>query len=105
MDHKQDFYFLEMNTRIQVEHPVTEMVTGVDLVREQITIAQGKPLSFHQEQVAIEGHAIEARLYAENPGNDFLPSTGRLDGFDLPLGNGVRIDSGYRTGNLVEPLV
>ncbi len=103
MDHKQDFYFLEMNTRIQVEHPVTEMVTGVDLVREQITIAQGFPLSFHQAQVAIEGHAIEARLYAENPGNDFLPSTGRLDGFDLPLSNGVRIDSGYRTGNLVEP--
>ena len=103
MDHKQDFYFLEMNTRIQVEHPVTEMVTGVDLVREQITIAQGFPLSFQQEQLTIDGHAIEARLYAENPGNDFLPSTGRLDGFDLPQSNGVRIDSGYRTGNLVEP--
>ncbi len=103
MDQNQNFYFLEMNTRIQVEHPVTEMVTGVDLVKEQINIAQGHPLSFKQEQVSIEGHAIEARLYAENPGNDFLPSTGRLDGFDLPLGNGVRIDSGYRTGNLVEP--
>jgi 3-methylcrotonyl-CoA carboxylase alpha subunit len=102
MDQNQEFYFLEMNTRIQVEHPVTEMITGIDLVKEQITIAQGFPLSFKQEEISMRGHSIEARIYAENPDNDFLPSAGRLETFDLPNRNGIRIDSGYRTGNLVE---
>jgi acetyl/propionyl-CoA carboxylase alpha subunit len=102
MDHKQNFYFMEMNTRIQVEHPVTEAITGVDLVREQIMISQGHSLSFAQEDISMEGHALEARIYAENPVSDFLPSSGYLDAFDLPTGMDVRIDSGYRTGNLVE---
>ena len=87
------FYFLEMNTRIQVEHPVTEMITGVDLVREQIMVASGKPLSFTQEQLAINGHAIEARVYAEDPEQDFLPSPGRVSYYKEPRIDGVRIDS------------
>ena len=103
VDAGQHFYFLEMNTRIQVEHPVTEMITGVDLVSEQIRIAEGHPLSFTQEELGIEGHAIEARLYAEDPERQFMPSTGRINAFELPQPEGVRIDSGFRTGNLVEP--
>jgi len=103
VDQNQNFFFLEMNTRIQVEHPVTEMITGIDLVKEQITIAQGHPLSFKQMEISMEGHALEVRIYAEKPENDFLPSTGRLGAFDLPRCSGLRIDCGYRTGNLVEP--
>ncbi len=103
MDSNQDFYFLEMNTRIQVEHPVTEFITGIDLVKEQITIAEGHPLSFKQEDLTINGHSIEARIYAENPNNDFLPSTGRIVTFEWPDHDEVRIDSGFRKGNLVEP--
>ena len=103
MDEKEQFYFLEMNTRIQVEHPVTEMITGIDLVKEQITIAEGHPLSFSQDKVSINGHSIEARIYAENPDNDFMPSTGRIETFEVPYHKGTRIDSGFRTGNLVEP--
>lgn len=103
MDFDSNFYFLEMNTRIQVEHPVSEMITGIDLVKEQIHISEGFPLSFNQQDITILGHSMEARIYAENPENDFLPSTGRIDTFQLPEQNGVRIDSGFKTGNLVEP--
>lgn len=103
MDQNQHFYFMEMNTRIQVEHPVTEMITGIDLVKEQIAISQGQALSFTQADLSIKGHALEVRLYAEDPGNSFLPSSGRLEAFDLPSDQGIRIDSGYRAGNLVEP--
>jgi len=102
-DGKMDHYFLEMNTRIQVEHPVTETITGIDLVREQITIAEGSPLSFVQDQVVIKGHAIEARIYAEDPEREFMPSTGRIDMMQEPSGPETRIDSGYEQGNLVEP--
>jgi propionyl-CoA carboxylase alpha chain len=90
------FYFLEVNTRIQVEHPVTEAVTGIDLVREQILVAQGAPLGFRQEDVALHGHAIEARLYAEDPSRGFLPTGGRLLAWRAP--EGVRVDSGVETG-------
>jgi acetyl/propionyl-CoA carboxylase alpha subunit len=90
------FYFLEVNTRIQVEHPVTEAVTGIDLVREQILVAQGAPLGFRQEDVALHGHAIEARLYAEDPSRGFLPTGGRLLAWRAP--EGVRVDSGVKTG-------
>ncbi len=103
MDEQQEFFFLEMNTRIQVEHPVTEMVTRIDLVREQIRIAEGKPLSFRQDEVELRGHAIEARIYAENPEQDFMPSTGRIDTFEWPQQPSVRVDNGFQAGNLVEP--
>ena len=97
------FYFLEMNTRIQVEHPVTECVTGVDCVRLQLQIAQGRPLPFDQSDIALRGHAIEARLYAENPAADFLPSTGRLATWRAPEGEGVRVDCGVESGATVMP--
>jgi geranyl-CoA carboxylase alpha subunit len=97
------FYFLEMNTRIQVEHPVTECVTGVDLVRLQFHVAQGRPLPFTQSDVAIKGHAIEARLYAEDPSAGFLPSTGRIVAWRAGQGEGVRIDSGIESGAEVAP--
>ncbi|MBN2697511.1 MAG: biotin/lipoyl-binding protein [Bacteroidales bacterium] len=103
VDGNQEFFFLEMNTRIQVEHPVTEMVTGIDLVKEQINIAEGYPLSFSQEDIVRKGHAIEARLYAEDPVKGFMPSTGRIDLLEEPVRSWVRIDSGYAQGNLVEP--
>jgi 3-methylcrotonyl-CoA carboxylase alpha subunit len=103
MDADQSFYFLEMNTRIQVEHPVTEMITGIDLVREQITITEGHPLSFSQEDVMISGHSIEARIYAEDPEKNFMPSGGRIEILQQPEGPDTRIDSGFTGGNLVEP--
>lgn len=103
MNSKQEYFFLEMNTRIQVEHPVTEMVTGIDLVKEQIRIAEGRPLSFSQEEIKISGHSIEARIYAENPEKEFMPSTGRIDVMTVPSDGLTRIDSGYSAGNLVEP--
>lgn len=99
----QEFFFLEMNTRIQVEHPVTEMITGIDLVKEQIRIAEGHPLSFSQDDLKIRGHSIQARIYAEDPLKEFLPSTGRIDDMTEPDFAWIRIDNGFRTGNLVEP--
>lgn len=93
LDEDKNFYFMEMNTRIQVEHPVTEMITGVDIVREQIRIAQGQPISFTQEQVPILGHAIELRVNAENPFKNFMPSPGRVNYFSAPGGFHVRFDS------------
>ena len=101
MDSNKNFYFLEMNTRIQVEHPVTEMITGKDLLKEQISIASGKPLSFSQDDIKINYHAIEARIYAEDPQNSFLPSTGTISNYHEPSGLGVRIDSGIRRGSTV----
>jgi 3-methylcrotonyl-CoA carboxylase alpha subunit len=97
----QEFFFLEMNTRLQVEHPVTEAVTGLDLVRLQLLVAQGEPLPFTQEQVRREGHAVEARVYAEDPARGYLPSTGRLDLVELDPS--VRWDAGVRTGVVVSP--
>jgi 3-methylcrotonyl-CoA carboxylase alpha subunit len=93
-----EFYFIEVNTRLQVEHPITEMVTGLDLVRLQIEIAEGRPLPFAQSDLKAEGHAIEARLYAEDPANDFLPSTGKILDLRLPSIEGVRVDSGIESG-------
>jgi acetyl-CoA carboxylase biotin carboxylase subunit len=98
VDENLDFYFLEMNTRLQVEHPVTEMITGVDLVREQIRIAEGEPLSFAQEDLQINGHSIEVRVYAEDPSNNFLPDIGTLHIYRRPQGTGVRVDDGFEEG-------
>jgi propionyl-CoA carboxylase alpha chain len=98
VDENLDFYFLEMNTRLQVEHPVTEMITGIDLVEEQIKIARGEKLGFTQNDISINGHSVELRVYAEDPMNDFLPSIGTLAKYSKPNGNGVRVDDGYREG-------
>jgi len=98
-----EFYFMEMNTRIQVEHPVSEMVTGRDLIREQIAVAAGRPLSFRQEDVRITGHAIECRINAEDVERDFLPSPGRVEFFHLPGGAGVRVDSHVYQGYTIVP--
>jgi len=94
MDENKNFYFLEMNTRLQVEHPVTEMITGIDIVKEQIRIAEGKPLSFSQDDIKIFGHAIECRIYAEDIDNNFAPSTGKINLHRLTSGPGIRIDRG-----------
>ena len=93
-----EFYFIEVNTRLQVEHPVTEMTTGLDLVRLQIEIAAGMPLALDEEDIKQTGHAIEARLYAEDPNNNFLPATGTLHEWDVPSSEGLRIDSGVDRG-------
>ncbi|HSJ69753.1 MAG TPA: acetyl-CoA carboxylase biotin carboxylase subunit [Anditalea sp.] len=98
VDENLDFYFLEMNTRLQVEHPVTEMITGKDLVLEQILIAEGKPLSFTQDDLKIQGHAVEVRVYAEDPRNNFLPDIGKLITYQRPQGPGIRVDDGFEQG-------
>ncbi len=98
MDDQLNFYFLEMNTRLQVEHPVTEMITGIDLVEEQIKIARGEKLGFTQDDLVINGHALELRVYAEDPLNNFLPSIGTLSRYIIPRGEGVRVDDGYEEG-------
>ena len=98
MDADHNFYFLEMNTRLQVEHPVTELITGVDLVELQIKVARGEKLPMKQEDLTIHGHAVELRVYAEDPLNDFLPSVGNLETYQLPVGEGVRVDNGFKEG-------
>ena len=98
VDEDLNFYFLEMNTRLQVEHCVTEMITGIDLVREQINVARGNKLTFSQQDLAINGHAIELRVCAEDPYNNFLPDTGKLEMYLPPKGPGVRVDDGYEQG-------
>jgi len=103
LDSRGEFYFLEMNTRLQVEHPVTEMVTGVDLVEWQINIASGDSLPLTQDEVTLTGHAIEARLYAEDPANEFLPQTGEVLCWKLPEGVDVRVDHGVREGQVISP--
>jgi len=101
VDKHLDFYFLEMNTRLQVEHPVTEMISGVDLVATQILVAEGKKLPFTQNDLKINGHAFECRIYAEDPNDNFLPSTGRLEKHRVPTGDGIRVDSGVEEGQSV----
>mgnify|MGYP000595583923 CR=1 FL=1 len=91
-------YFMEMNTRLQVEHPVTEEITGIDLVKEQIYVAEGRTLTFEQEDLKINGHSMEVRVYAENPRENFLPDTGTLQTYITPQGPGVRVDDGYEQG-------
>jgi propionyl-CoA carboxylase alpha chain len=98
VDDKLNFYFLEMNTRLQVEHPVSEMISGLDLVKEQIKIARGEKLSFKQEDLKINGHALELRVYAEDPQNNFLPDIGKLEVYQKPEGLGIRVDDGFREG-------
>jgi acetyl-CoA carboxylase biotin carboxylase subunit len=109
MDSKKNFYFLEMNTRLQVEHPVTEFITGLDLVKEQISVASGNQLSFKQKDLHINGHAIECRIYAEDPSNNFLPTTGNIINYAQPSGPGVRVDSGFEVGSQIgvhyDPLI
>ncbi len=99
VDEQNNFYFLEVNTRLQVEHPVTEMVTGIDLVKEQIAVAEGKKLTLRQEDIQLRGHALECRIYAEDPDNNFMPSTGLLSSYVIPAGPGVRVDSGVVVGS------
>lgn len=98
VDEKLNFYFLEMNTRLQVEHPVTELITGLDLVKEQIKVAMGEKLGFAQEDLTITGHAIELRVCAEDPANNFLPDIGKLERYQLPEGVGVRVDNSFEEG-------
>ena len=103
LDKDNNFYFLEMNTRLQVEHPVTEMVTGIDIVKEQIRIARGRTLTYKQQDVQFNGHAMECRINAEDPYNNFLPSTGRITHSLLPTGPGVRVDTGVYPGFEITP--
>lgn len=103
LDKEGNYYFIEMNTRIQVEHPITEMITGIDLVREQILIAANYPLSFRQEDVKLNGHSIECRINAENPKEGFRPCPGEVYGINLPGGFGVRVDSALYQGYKIPP--
>ncbi|MBL3655768.1 acetyl-CoA carboxylase biotin carboxylase subunit [Fulvivirga sediminis] len=98
VDDQLNFYFLEMNTRLQVEHPVTEQITGLDLVKEQIYVAEGAPLRYKQEDLSINGHALEVRVYAEDPKNNFLPDIGKLKLYKRPQGPGIRVDDGFEEG-------
>lgn len=103
VDEAGQFYFMEMNTRIQVEHPVTELVTGIDLVKEQIQIAAGEKLAYRQEDITLRGHAIECRINAEDTTAGFLPSPGIIGGYHVPGGMGIRVDSSLYTGWEVSP--
>ena len=109
MDKNKSFYFLEMNTRLQVEHPVTELISGIDLVKEQISIAEGNKLSFRQEDLKINGHALESRIYAEDSENNFMPSTGKIYEYSSPSGPGIRVDEGFSRGSEIsiyyDPLI
>jgi propionyl-CoA carboxylase alpha chain len=98
MDADLNFYFLEMNTRLQVEHPVTEWITGIDLVEQQIKVANGEKLSFSQEDLKINGHAMELRVYAEDSMHNFMPSVGTLDVYRPPVGENIRVDDGFEEG-------
>lgn len=103
LDKNGDFYFMEMNTRIQVEHPVTEMVTNIDLVKEQLKIASGYKMEISQDDIRIKGHAIECRINAENPKNNFRPSPGKVEFVHFPGGAGVRVDSAIYNGSKIPP--
>ena len=103
LDESGKFYFLEMNTRLQVEHPVTELITGLDLVALQLQVAQGEPLGLTQDDVTLSGHAIEVRLYTEDPDQDFLPTSGPVDLWSPPQGTGIRVDSGICSGQQISP--
>ena len=103
LEKNEQFYFMEMNTRIQVEHPVTEWVTGLDLIKEQIRIASGEALSVSQKDIRISGHAIECRINAENPDKNFRPSPGRIESLYLPGGCGVRMDTAVYSGYTIPP--
>jgi acetyl-CoA carboxylase biotin carboxylase subunit len=103
LDANNDFYFMEMNTRIQVEHPVTEMITGIDLIKEQIKVANGQKLSFKQEDIVFEGAAIECRINAEDPKNNFMPSPGKIEELHLPGGLGIRVDTHIYQGYTISP--
>lgn len=103
LENNDAFYFMEMNTRIQVEHPVTEWVTGIDLIKEQIRIADGQKLSFAQQDIEINGHAIECRINAENPEKGFRPSPGTITDLHLPGGKGIRVDSAIYSGCSISP--
>ena len=101
VDKNQDFYFMEMNTRVQVEHPITEMITGIDIIKEQIKISSGEKLSLKQEDITFTGHVMEARINAENPDKNFMPCPGKITGLHLPGGNGVRVDTAIYSGYTV----
>ena len=103
VDKNKDFYFMEMNTRVQVEHPVTEMVTGIDIIKEQIKIASGEPLSFKQKDINLTGHSLEVRINAEDPDKNFMPCPGTITDLHLPGGNGVRIDTAIYPGYKIPP--
>ena len=103
VDKNKDFYFMEMNTRVQVEHPVTEMVTGMDIIKEQIKIASGEELTYKQEDIKFDGHSMEVRINAENPDKNFMPCPGTITGLHIPGGNGVRVDTAIYSGYTVPP--
>ncbi len=103
VDKNKDFYFMEMNTRVQVEHPVTEMVTGVDIIKEQLNIASGEELTYKQEDIKFNGHSMEVRINAENPNKNFMPCPGTITGLHIPGGNGVRVDTAIYSGYTVPP--